>query len=815
MGFVDPLDLVPGDLKERAFNRVIERVAKTADQLFGPNGGKAIRSLRTDRDLLSAISRALSESVQELRATHGPSAELEYLEQARDLWESEDFLQAMEAALMRPGTSMPRDMFERITVSLPFDLSRDSFRWLLEQMFLKVAEKVWSHPALAPVYQLHMHRITTQTSAAMLAELRGLRQDSQTFFRAIASSDAPLKMVEAQAGTTGDNEFDQVTLSLLGKIGATLARDRTTEESALPLLPVPASIVSSGKAEESVDDIYHWSDSLGTSRQGALNVLLGDFGAGKSEFLTRLSQKQMEERCPVYVDYRLVADRGTGLRPLLGRIAHVLAEEGGLSAQQVEDTLTSELNRTLLLIDGLDEANLMVARNAPSLAQELKQLASLAASGASVIAAARPSIRMSPSTILRSVTPNELGTSTASVLELKPVDPTAISNAVRTVRPEAAAWINERLQKAPLSTLQALRRPLFIQMILQLPIADFPGVDELSLVEIYSHFVGTALARDADRGLSLIPADVKWEILASLASDMLTVQTKRPDPRLSLAELQVRIVEAVARDYDHVWTGTATAAEYHWSVDFLETNHVLSTKVSARPGASPTVRFNHQSFYEYFLSVHFLRELDFNGRFGLRDTEHSVRAFDSLLPHFMRASVTPAQQETLEQVVASGRLSFLDRLLALFLLEDSSRFRSLLLGAGDEYETFLHRAEAALDSFFMRKVVKYQLIGLDGGIGRALAYVSDLRSHEMAEDQSVEVHTFGAGVSPTAFLLGRLSNPDLANAMPITVYRLGQFGDETALQALLELREQARDPSFVALIDEATVRVLARKAEDQ
>jgi hypothetical protein len=116
----------------------------------------------------------------------------------------------------------------------------------------------------------------------------------------------------------------------------------------------------------------------------------------------------------------------------------------------------------------------------------------------------------------------------------------------------------------------------------------------------------------------------------------------------------------------------------------------------------------------------------------------------------------------------------------------------------------------------MQKVVRYQLVLMSDGIGKALLHVSEARVKERDSDQDIEIHTFAARRGPTDFLLARLSNDQLANAIPITVYRLGMFGGSRAVEPLRErLAEwKTRDPAVAALVERAIERIVIRSRYD-
>jgi hypothetical protein len=594
-----------------------------------------------------------------------------------------------------------------------------------------------------------------------------------------------------------------------------LARGRDSFDVPLPRLDVPCSVWATGETPHEHTSVSAVAQQFLHDQKSDLLVTLGEFGSGKSDVLRRVASAALDETdvIPLLLDYADIAHAlSEGNAP--EAIEKILKAHSDLAPAEFDRLLREMPRRVLLLIDGFDEFNFSLSAREPP--PDLRAVSSLLLHNTRVVVAARRSITASPDAFIKQLNHHgqakQLGARSYMILELTSCSLTAVKDVLKLLpTPQAEIMEGYLLTRGSAIHLDRVRRPLFLQMLIDLPSHTFAGSERFSMYQLYDFYIDMVLERDGRKSESYIPLPAKRQILQTVAHEMFEAQVKKT-PRVSPRDVKALVAAEVASSVNDEWVGRVVDPEYDWSRDFVRSNPLLVAQAGAGQRRK-AVTFIHQSIFEFCLTQHFATRFDETGAFGLEDDAHSVRAFDSLLPYFLRSTFGAGHEHDLRQLVADSTTSNLDRLLGFFFLEDDPQVLELLNSVRIGYEPFLRRAEATFDSYFMSKIVRYQLVLLGRGIGQALAYVSDARVREVDEDQDIEVHTFAAGQGPTEFLQARLFNTNLANALPITVYRLGQFGDMRAVEAL-EIRAAQNppppDPCFSALVEEAIERIRER-----
>ena len=548
-------------------------------------------------------------------------------------------------------------------------------------------------------------------------------------------------------------------------------------------------------------------------------MVLGESGSGKSEFLRQIAQQISEPQRPIplLLDYADIA------KPLAaGKVTEAICDRLAPLSQDAPTEFTALLNddpsQTIVFIDAFDEINVSLHVDDPNPTPQ--SLYPLLEAQLRVVVAARRSLAASPEAFARAFagadSPLASDDPWYKILELSPCDLSDVYSALDKLPARQATVIREYLSHDTDIKMSRVRRPLFLRMLMNLPSEDLENGNTFSMYDLYDRFVNVVLDRDVDANRTAMPRDAKRQILREVAYDMFSAQVAsetRPTPDT----VRARVNAVVAASQSEDW---AQAPKYRWYDDFTRTNHLIVEERSALTRDVREVVFVHQSIFEFFLTRHFAVHFEEFGRFGLLDNHHSIRAFDSLLPYFLRSqfgiSTHPGLEERLVQLVKDAATSNRDRLLGLFFLEDSQQILELLRYVGPNYTRFLQDAAQEFDSFFMAKVVRYQLALLDSGIGQSLAYVCDLRLTETEENHDMEVHAVAADERPTDFLLMRLTNVHLTNALPITIYRLGQFGTAEAIdpihKRIAQLKEPV-DPCLLALVEEAVNSIEHREID--
>lgn len=586
----------------------------------------------------------------------------------------------------------------------------------------------------------------------------------------------------------------------------------------IPTLRVPCSVYSAdgGKrdGEDASDEVKGFIDN----QAGNLLVVLGEFGAGKSRLLRRMAEAALDrdDVLPILLDYSELASR-LAVEPVFEAIRRRIESISPPAAAEFLELAARRPEQLMILIDAFDEVN--HSADLDHLGADLRRLSPLLQGRVKVAVAARRSITANPDEFVRQLqNPSRArgyGAASYTIMELGPCRIDEVHRALQPLSEQRASVVQRYLTTGRKLQMDRIRRPLFLRMLLELSGDLFGTTEPFSVYQLYEDFVATTVKRDFEEGRSAIPPDTKRRILQRVARDMFDAQSLRAEARLSSDDLHARVAEEIKRLSAGGMAFSVKAPKSHnWTEDFVKSNHLLVERSGSVANVTRDISFIHQSVFEFFLTQHFISEFSERGAFGLSDERHSVRAFDSLLPYFLRSRFGAGfREEEMVRLARDPKTSHLDRLLSLFFLEDNPSIVEILRQF-PQYRSFLVEAEWTFDSFFMQKVVRFQLCLLDRGIGRALAYVTDLRTREVDADQDIEMHTFAARLSPTEFLLARLASDVLANVHPIVVYRLGLFGDRRALQPLNRYLGTSVDPLFQSLITEAAARIESRVAQE-
>lgn len=314
--------------------------------------------------------------------------------------------------------------------------------------------------------------------------------------------------------------------------------------------------------------------------------------------------------------------------------------------------------------------------------------------------------------------------------------------------------------------------------------------------EAYSVYLAHLPGTTSDDG-SNIPARCRLRIYQDLAWNICT-RTDEVDPLrpLTLPTTQViaTVMTKVRDDTDVARPDDLTPRE--WTTDFLRLDEIFGTLTGTIDEHS-SARFTHQSYYEFFVAAAITERLHRPGGLKLTAEGLAEAIMDSPIMTFLKPSLTDADYQKLEGFCTVETISWLDRMLCLYLLEERSGFRDLLARAPEDYWAHLEAAYLDFSSLFLRKATLYQRVIAERA--SAWEYVKLLRDEENelnGEDRAralaFERDLQGSSAEISASLVTRLTNPELQAAIPITVFRLGQMGDKTCVPALEALVRRSR-----------------------
>ncbi|MEI7058288.1 hypothetical protein WBG06_20845 [Nocardioides sp. CCNWLW239] len=285
-----------------------------------------------------------------------------------------------------------------------------------------------------------------------------------------------------------------------------------------------------------------------------------------------------------------------------------------------------------------------------------------------------------------------------------------------------------------------------------------------------------------DRKSSRIPSRVRFQTYRDIAWDLFTgmdepgsqEQDLIPVPRVSewlFANLQRDLDITRQRDF----------LTYEWIADLLDHPEVFGVSGRTRDSVE-SAEFAHETFYRYFVAES-IRDRLRDGRAMALDGARFVHMhLGGMVMTFLKAGFQPGDLDAVARLSVRESLSWMDRLICLYLTEEREDYGELLDRAPQRYWDELEFVLEAFESLFLRKAAMYQLI-LRGRVP-VEDYLQILNHEEDPRSIGRERDALRTDTDITQALIRRLHHPVLAPAIPITAYRLGQMGDITCLSHL-------------------------------
>ncbi len=361
-----------------------------------------------------------------------------------------------------------------------------------------------------------------------------------------------------------------------------------------------------------------------------------------------------------------------------------------------------------------------------------------------------------------------------------------------------------------------LRRPQALSMIASIITRQNTPSAPLKLSNVLSQYASVTLAADYDAEKSRIPSRVKESILTDLAYDIYSGdgrnQGRAHSPNsIPFARIGVRVSEAVQSA--NLYVGNAGRDRYEWTADFLRTNHMLERVSAARADAEAEYKFRQSAHYEFFLARAIFERIQSGDSLELDDESFLPESAQSLAFSIVKEMAAENLADRLVEIASRPSLSTLDRMIILYFLEDDQRFGETLAQAPQEFAEELEKFEAETMPLLIRKIAMYQRVIL--GKTSPFDYIHQLLADEDAEHRNAEARLHEATDSVAQQLLARLKNQSLKAALPITIYRLGQFGDGSALESLEVAENTAADKRLVDQIQSAIRAIKEREGRQQ
>jgi hypothetical protein len=544
-----------------------------------------------------------------------------------------------------------------------------------------------------------------------------------------------------------------------------------------------------------------------------LAVVLGPFGSGKTDALVSFTdclRASAADQLTMFALYRDVApDDSQGV----GQSIHDrLLELYKLDAPEFQQRVAEQLAEAAIVIDGFDEVWGSKHRSSP----DLTHLRSLLDVNARVVVAARRHFDMAADPFIGQLLDPALLAQTGAkqplVIELKSPAFDEVRSALSAAQSEQATLVLEYLSRFSPEEVEHLFRPLLLQMLLLVTDNLPQEPTAISVATLYRRYTNNVLQRDYSQHLSEIPPDAKRLILIAAAGDVLKSGRSGDSAHHPVAFAQcsydnvsLRVLEVLDK------FGLADPSKDR-TRDFAHTNHLLRP-VYAEAWDSYVGRpfnFSHPTFFELFCAEYLLSRLSDKRSLELPDTDFVESLFDSLVPYFLAAYATQAVHALLRQLVSRDTIGFCECALCLRLLEDDPELPDVMQRIPESYWTACRQNENRTPSFFLKKMIKYQLILKEHSDERALEYVQLLRDSERVEHRDLEANLFATRSSREVYLLTRLANKNLEAARAVTIFRLGQFGGDRTLDVLTNYPESDLSEGTVFVLHEAINKIRER-----
>lgn len=582
----------------------------------------------------------------------------------------------------------------------------------------------------------------------------------------------------------------------------------------LPRMNVSAAVYRRPPTWEVVDGepvslLRQWFTEASSSN---LAVVLGPFGSGKTDVLVTFAEwlrASAAERLTMFALYRDVApgDSRAGDQSLCDRLLKLYK----LDAPELQQRVNEQLAGAVIVIDGFDEVWGSTHRSSP----DLTHLRSLLDVNARVVVAARRHFGLAADPFIGQLLDPALlaqaGVKQPIILGLRPPAFDEVKSVLSGTQAAQTTEVLEYLTRFSAKEVQHLFRPLLLQMLLLITDDLSQERAVMSVATLYRRYTNNVLQRDYSQHLSEIPPDAKRLILITAAGDALKstysggAAYSPTVPQCNYDDVSLRVLEVLDKF-------RLADPSKDRTRDFAHTNHLLRP-VSAEAWDSQVGRhfdFSHPTFFELFCAEHLLSRLSDRRSLELPDTDFVESLFDSLVPYFLAAYVTTSAYGFLRQLVSRETIGFCERSLCLRLLEDDPELPELMRRVPESYWTTCRQNENRTHSFFLKKIIKFQLILRENSESRALDFVQLIRDDERVEHRDLEAYLFATRTSRDSYLLKRLYNENLRAARAVTILRLGQLGGDYALNELRKYPQSGLSERTTSLLREAIQMIQER-----
>ncbi|TQL69347.1 hypothetical protein FB381_3252 [Nocardioides albertanoniae] len=309
-----------------------------------------------------------------------------------------------------------------------------------------------------------------------------------------------------------------------------------------------------------------------------------------------------------------------------------------------------------------------------------------------------------------------------------------------------------------------------------------------------------------DRKSSRLPSRVRFQTYRDIAWDLFTGMddpTSQERDLIPVPRVSEWLFSNLQRDLDI--TRQRDFLTYEWIADLLDHSEIFGVTGRTKDSVE-SAEFVHETFYQYFVAESIRDRLRDGHGMALEGSRFANMHMGPLVMTFLKAGFKPGDLDAVARLSGRESLSWMDRLICLYLTEERDDYGELLDQAPERYWDELEFVLEAFRSLFLRKAAMFQLI-LRGRVS-VDGYLEILEREEDPGAVARERDVLGWGTDITQALVHRLNHPVLAPAIPITAYRLGQMGDITCLSHLERLT--GLPPAHQDVVTAAILRIKER-----
>ena len=376
-----------------------------------------------------------------------------------------------------------------------------------------------------------------------------------------------------------------------------------------------------------------------------------------------------------------------------------------------------------------------------------------------------------------------LGVRSLDLITLHTWSVSAVQAAVDEHLPSASRHFANIASTLGAEAMSDLLRPMVLRMLLTV-ISRQPDDWIPEYGEIYEQYLEHALSWDYDQGRSRINSLERRTILTELAysvfsgKDILVKNSRRSNViSVNTIDAKLKATLGVRRD--------PNMTEQSCVNDFILSNRCLAPVASTAEVGVAEYKFSSSTIFEYFLARAIVDRFADASGIGIAGDGFNAAILDTRMLYFARRLLHILSPDLISDLLRDETLGNIDRLILLYLVEDSPGFIKWLKLAPESYFNYLTEVGQKNDWHFMAKIARFQLVS--AARMSASEYIDFVQLSEEPAHLEVELQICRSPTGNVAYLEDRFRNEDLRDSAAISIYRIAQI---EAARAKILLEEQ-------------------------